>query len=189
MKARSASELLQKLTSLTERNLAAGEAFVALDDGTLNLRQRPDAWNTLDCLAHLNHYGDYYLPEIRRQIEGTKYRIDTETFTSSWMGNYFASGMKPSPKTKKIKTFKNADPPNFTQRADRSAITEFIRQQKEMLELLQMAAKVDLSKTKTGTSITNLIKLRLGDTLRVVVYHNWRHVKQAERASALVGSR
>jgi hypothetical protein len=51
-----------------------------------------------------------------------------------------------------------------------------------MLELLEAARTVDLTRTKTGISITNLIKLRLGDTLRVVVYHNWRHIEQAQRA-------
>ena len=182
MKARSASSLIQKLTDLTKSNLAAGEAFASLDDGTLHLRPRPNSWNTLDCLAHLNHYGDYYLPEIRRRMEATKYRDNTETFTSSWLGNYFANGMKPGPQTKKIKTLKSANPANFEDTPDRSVISEFIRQQEEMLELLQLAATVDLSKTRTGISISNLIKLRLGDTLRVVVYHNWRHVEQAQRA-------
>ncbi|MEM6770902.1 MAG: DinB family protein, partial [Bacteroidota bacterium] len=196
MKPRSASELLEKLTARTQQNLAAGEAFMALDEQTLHLRPRPNAWNVLDCLAHLNHYGDYYLPEISKQIAASKYRTNTETFTSSRLGNYFASGMKPGPKTRKISTFKSANPINFTTPPGREAITEFIRQQKEMLELLELASKVDLTKTKTGISITNLIKLRLGDTLRVVVYHNWRHVVQAQEAiglavdgSAIVGSR
>lgn len=185
MKTRSASDLLRKLTDLTESNLAAGKAFAALDDGTLHLRPRPDAWNTLDCLAHLNHYGDFYLPEIRRQITQSKHRKNTTTFTSSWLGNYFATSMKPGPQTRKIKTFKNADPVNFSKPADRSVITEFIRQQEETLELLKSAATVDLTKTKTGISISKLIRLRLGDSLRVVVYHNWRHIEQAQAASQL----
>ncbi len=182
MKARSASQLLQKLTDLTKRNIAAAETLANLDDGTLHLRPRPDAWNALDCLAHLNHYGDFYLPEIRRQITQSKHRKNTTTFTSSWLGNYFATGMKPGPTTRKIKTLKNADPANFTQPVDRSVITEFLRQQEDILELLQLAEKVDLSKTKTGISITRLIRLRLGDTLRVVIYHNWRHIEQAQHA-------
>lgn len=182
MNARSAPELLRQLTDITRRNLAAGERFLTLNDKTLHLRPRPDAWNALECLAHLNHYGDYYLPEIRKQITASQHRNNLDTFTSSWLGNKFAAGMKPGPKTRKINTFKNADPVNFGEAVDRSAITEFIRQQKELLDLLELAATVDLTKTKTGISITNLIRLRLGDSLRVVAYHNWRHVEQAERA-------
>ena len=182
MSPRNTTELLAKLTEITERNLAAAEAFRALPSSTLHRRPRPDAWNVLECLAHLNHYGNYYLPEIRRRIETTKYRQPRETYTSSWLGNKFAAGMKPGPQTRKISAMKSANPANFNPAPDESAVTEFIHQQKEILELLRLAAGVDLTRTKTGISLTNLIKLRLCDTLRVVVYHNWRHVEQAQRA-------
>ena len=181
MQPRPTAALLENLTAITQRNLAAGEAFLASENETLHQRPRPDAWNALECLAHLNHYGDYYLPEIRRQISTTKYRRPTEDYTSSWLGNKFAAGMKPGPKTRKVSTFKSANPINFTPAPDRSTITEFIRQQHETLELLRLAAGVDLTKTKTGVSLTSLVKIRLCDTLRTVVYHNWRHVEQAQR--------
>ncbi|MGB3549023.1 MAG: hypothetical protein WBA17_18760 [Saprospiraceae bacterium] len=42
-----------------------------------------------------------------------------------------------------------------------------------------------MNRTKTAVSITKLIRLRLGDTLRVVVYHNQRHVAQALRAAGM----
>lgn len=185
MQSRSTSELLAKLTEITERNLAAGNTFLAANDEPLHLRPRPGAWNTLECLAHLNHYGDYYLPEIRKQMAETKYKTATETYTSSWLGNKFAAGMKPGPQTKKISTFKKANPVNFFPAPGRATLTEFIRQQEETLELLGLAAGVDLTRTKTGTSLSSLLRLRLCDTLRVVIYHNWRHVEQAERAAAL----
>jgi len=187
MKSRSAKDLLAQLTERTRSNLAAGRDFLALDDATLHLRPRPDAWNALENFAHLNYYGDYYLPEIRKQIGATKHRANTETFTSSWLGNYFAAGMKPGPQTRKINTFKKANPVNFDPAPDRSAIEEFIRQQEDMLELLQLSSQVDMTRTKTGTSLSDLIRLRLGDTLRVVVYHNWRHVEQALRACSVPG--
>ncbi|MEM9525912.1 MAG: DinB family protein, partial [Bacteroidota bacterium] len=100
------------------------------------------------------------------------------------LGNKFAAGMKPGPRTTKISTFKSADPRNFNQELDHDAITTFIRHQEDTLELLEMARKVDMTRTKTGISITSMIRLRLGDTFRVVVYHNWRHIDQARRALA-----
>lgn len=182
MKPRSTTDLLDKLTERTQSNLAAGQAFLALESSTLHQRPRPGAWNALECLAHLNHYGDYYLPEISRRIRETKHNQPTEMFTSSWLGNKFAAGMKPGEKTTKITTFKSADPRNYGKDFNYDTVNEFIRQQEAMLDLLQRAARINLTKTKTGISISNLIKLRLGDTLRVVIYHNWRHVEQAERA-------
>lgn len=185
MTPRNTADLLQKLTERTQENLAIGQDFLALESFTLNQRPRPDAWNALECLAHLNHYGDYYLPEIQRRIKETKHDKPTETFTSSWLGNKFAAGMKPGEETTKITTFKSADPRNHGKDFNYDTVREFIRQQEEMLDLLQQAAKVNLTRTKTGISISNLIKLRLGDTLRVVIYHNWRHVEQAQKACGL----
>ncbi|MBC6996411.1 DinB family protein [Neolewinella lacunae] len=184
MQARNTADLLAALTRRTEENLAVARSFLALDSATLHLRPRPDAWNALECLAHLNHYGDYYLPEIRRQMATTRHRGAAATFTSSWLGNKFAAGMKPGPAMRKISTFRSANPQNFSAAVGLPAVVEFIRQQEDLLDLLRLAAQVDLTRTKTGISISRLIRLRLGDTLRVVVYHNWRHILQAQAAIA-----
>jgi hypothetical protein len=180
MKARSTSDLLKVLTERTEENLRIAETFLALPSETLHRRPRPDAWNALECLAHLNYYSNYYLPEIRKQIQNTKYKGAQPTFTSSWLGNKFAAGMKPGDKMRKVSTPKGANPKNFPHPVTAAALPEFIAYQKETLELLQLAAGIDLTRTKTGTSLTELIRLRLGDTLRVVIYHNWRHIEQAQ---------
>lgn len=186
MKPRNTTQLLAKLTERTTNNLAVGQQFLALEPASLHRRPRPTAWNALECLAHLNHYGDYYLPEIRQRIKETKHDQARATFTSSWLGNKFAAGMKPGAQTRNVTTFKSADPRNYGKEFGRETVVEFVRQQEEMLELLGLAARVDLTRTKTGISISNLVKLRLGDTLRVVIYHNWRHVEQALRAVGAV---
>ena len=61
-------------------------------------------------------------------------------------------------------------------------VDKFIEQQKKMLKLLDAARKVSLNKTKTSISIIPVVKLKLGDTLRVVIYHNDRHLAQAQRS-------
>ncbi|MGA6926679.1 MAG: hypothetical protein WBY88_13405, partial [Desulfosarcina sp.] len=64
----------------------------------------------------------------------------------------------------------------------REVIDRFIIHQQKLLELLKKAKNVSLTRTKTGISISRFIRLRLGDTFRVVIYHNQRHLLQAERA-------
>lgn len=201
MKPRSTKDLLAALTERTRENLRIAETFLALPSSTLHQRPRPDnvrqvvptrqsrisgprpnAWNALECLAHLNKYSAYYLPEIRRQITTTKYRDNLVTFTSSWLGNKFAAGMKPGEKMRKISSPGNSNPAKHAELVTESTLSDFIQSQKETLELLKLAEQVDLTKTTTGTSLTNLLRLRLGDTLRVVIYHNWRHLEQALRA-------
>ena len=82
-------------------------------------------------------------------------------------------------KLNKMKTFKDKNP--LGSKLDKSTIERFISQQEQVLNLLDKSRKIDLSKTKTAISISKLIKLRIGDTFRVVIYHNERHLVQAEK--------
>jgi len=172
------SELINDLKSRTEGVLGAISNFTLMTKEELNHRNSPTSWTILECLEHLNLYGDFYLPEIENRIS-TAEGSDNEKFKSGWLGNYFAQSMLPGEtgKLNKMKTFSNMNPINKT--LDVNAITRFEKQQRHMLELLSKAALVDLGKVKTSISISGWIKLKLGDTLRVVVYHNQRHMKQA----------
>lgn len=46
--------------------------------------------------------------------------------------------------------------------------------------LLKVAKDKDLQRTLTPISISQWIKLRMGDTLRVVIFHQDRHFEQME---------
>ena len=59
-------------------------------------------------------------------------------------------------------------------------LADFIGQQQQFLQLLERARKVNIGKVKTGTSLSRMIRLKLGDTLRFVAYHNERHIRQAQ---------
>lgn len=66
---------------------------------------------------------------------------------------------------------------------DRSALEEFADQLEEMIGLLQLARSKNLNRIRTSISISKLIKLKLGDTLRAGIYHNQPHLFQAMRAA------
>ena len=40
--------------------------------------------------------------------------------------------------------------------------------------------EIDLGKIKIPISIAPFVKIKLGDTLRFIVYHNERHIVQAQ---------
>lgn len=60
-----------------------------------------------------------------------------------------------------------------------TTIERFLKQQEKLELLLNKAKYVDMARAKTPISISKFIKLRLGDTLRFMVYHIERHVVQA----------
>lgn len=169
-------DLIQDLKERTEKNLAEAEKFRLLSLNELTWRNKPGSWNVLECIEHLNFYGDFYLPEIEKKIKSS-HKGAEKYFKSGFLGNQFAKAMLPGEKGKKMKTFKSHDPLGKT--IEKGVIDHFIQQQHKMQHLLEQAKQVSLTRTKTAISISRWIKLRLGDTLRIVIYHNDRHILQA----------
>lgn len=177
------NKLIADLIDRTKENLNSAEGIKQLSFEKLNWKMNAESWSALECFAHLNLYGDFYLPEIETRIYSAKYAKAVPLFKSGLLGNYFAKAMLPKEKLNKMSTFKDKNPvgSNLT----RSVLDKFIAQQKLMLELLDQARNIDLNRTKTSISISKFIKLKLGDTFRVVIYHNQRHIVQAKKAIAL----
>lgn len=174
-----AKQLIDDLKNRTEEIIREVRKFEPLNEAQLNWKAHPQSWSILECLEHLNLYGDYYLPELQRRITKASKTSRPTTFKSGLIGNYFALMMLPREgKVKKMKTFKDKDPINSNLTAQ--VITRFLQQQETLLQLLEQARSVDLNKVKTSISISRLLKLKLGDTFRVVVYHNQRHLLQAQ---------
>jgi len=188
--------LIVDLVNRTQQLIREAESLKEKPDEQLNYKQHAESWSVLECLEHLNLYGRFYIPEIKRCITDNSQSSASVTlqrgkkmepvFKSGWLGNYFANSMLPKAKLNKMKTFKNMNPclvgrQALNSKLDKRVIDEFISQQKEMLVLLEESRKVSLNKTRTAISISKLIKLKLGDTFRFVIYHNQRHMVQANR--------
>lgn len=171
-------QLLKELRIITENSIDFAKSLRNQSNETVNFRTSENSWNILECLEHLNFYGNFYLQEIKNRMKESQFSANRPDFKSGLLGNYFANMMLPEEKLNKMKTMKVSDP--IHRLLDRSVIDEFISQQNKMLELLEQAKTVDLEKTKTSISISKLIKLKLGDTFRFVIYHNLRHINQAE---------
>jgi hypothetical protein len=174
-----AEELINDLIDRTKAVMNQAEFYYSLANESLNYKPGPDQWSILECFEHLNRYGDFYLPEISLRIRQAKTEDASVEFKSGWLGNYFAKSMLPRPQLNKMKTFKVMNPNGSN--LEKDTIKKFIGQQKQMLQLLDAARRVNLNKVRTGISISKWIKLRLGDTFRVVIYHNQRHMAQANR--------
>ena len=173
-------ELIEDLLKRTKQVLLDAEQFNQYSLEQLNYRANENSWSVLECIEHLNRYGDYYLSEIENSLDRKKCDPN-EVFKSGLLGNYFAKSMLPKEKLNKMKTFKDKNPLGST--LDKSTLDAFIRQQNKMLELLNSSKELCLNKIKVTISIGKFIKLRLGDTFRFVIYHNQRHMVQALNVS------
>jgi len=177
-----AQNLLNELAEITRSNISAAQYFKTKSIEELNLRHSNESWSILECLEHLNRYGIFYIPEIRKSMQSNIDKRPRQKFRSGLLGNYFANSMKIKEGSGKMKAFRSMDPIHSV--LSRQVLDLFIEQQNELLDLLEKARNCDLNKIKTGISITKLIRIRLGDTFRFVIYHNQRHIKQARNVLA-----
>jgi hypothetical protein len=82
-------------------------------------------------------------------------------------------------KIQKMKTFKDKNP--IHSQLSPMTLDRFLKQQDRLLQLLQQAENINLTKTRTAISITKWLTLRLGDTFRFFIFHIERHIEQAEQ--------
>lgn len=173
-------QFIQRLTEEIREILNQSEKLNTKDLHYLTWKRDEGSWSILECLEHLNLYGDYYLPEIRNSMHRSV-TASEKNFKPGWLGNYFAKSMLPKEKLNKMKTFKDKDPSNLNSPLNQEVLTVFIRQQYELIELLNEAKNVSLNRIRIKTSISPLIRLKLGDTFHFVTNHIIRHMAQIDR--------
>ncbi|MFA6152616.1 MAG: DinB family protein [Chitinophagaceae bacterium] len=174
-----AKNLLRELSKITNQSNEAAQRFLQLPDEKLNHKNTAESWSILECLEHLNLYGDYYLPEMKNQMDTSKSKAATD-FKSGWLGNYFANSMKEkNGKITKMKSPKDKVP--ATSHLSKETIHRFLSQTEELVSLIKEAETKDLNKIRIPISLSKYIKIKLGDTLRFYLYHIERHIAQAER--------
>lgn len=171
-------KLIQTLLEQTRQIINQSEKLKSYDLNTLTWKENEISWSVLECLEHLNLYGDFYLPQMESKIKNSSTKTDIE-FKSGILGNYFAKSMLPKEKLNKMKAFKDKNPLNSN--LNKTVIDRFITQQIKLLDLLNQSRNVSLNKVKIQTSISNLIKLKLGDTFQFFINHIIRHLNQIER--------
>ena len=177
----SSAHLIQTLLEQTRQIINQVESLKYETPATLTWKTNEQSWNILECLEHLNLFGQYYLPEMEHRIKTATAPWEPE-FKSGILGNYFAQSMLPKEKLNKMKTFKDKNPINTP--LNHSVVETFLEQQFQLINLLNESRKVSLNKVRIPTSISRLLRLKLGDTFQFYVNHIIRHLHQIERIKA-----
>lgn len=172
-------ELLERLDDVVEQHIADAVAlFQNRDNEFLNKPSATGGWSIAQCLDHLNSYGHYYLPRMRDKLRVAP-PTNAEGFTSTWLGAYFIKMMDPETGKRKYKAFKGHIPSSQLDSA--KVVSEFIRQQEELLHLLRDGVDKDLDAIRIPVSILPLIRMKIGDVFQFIIAHNERHMQQAKR--------
>lgn len=172
------TQLISSLTSDTRKCIALALTLSEKSPEYLTRRPEPNAWNILECIQHLNLYGAFYIPEIKNAIQKST-SLPEKEFHPGWLGDYFAKSMAPKENLNKMNTFKDKNPIHSF--LDKKVLDVFLTQQSELLEALELSHQVSLNKVRIGTTLSRLIRLKLGDTFRFFINHQMRHVEQINK--------
>lgn len=171
------NDLLVKLRRDVLSIIDAGKDFEHLAESDLNWKEHQAKWSILECLEHLNRYSLYYNAEFKKAIaRAASTNNNQHQVKSTWMGRKFIAMMHPD-NTTKHKTFARMDPTEGSLKKE--VIVRFLRNQQELLDILELASKVDLNKASIPVEFLKILRMNLGDALQFVIVHEQRHLKQA----------
>lgn len=174
--------LLANLQVLTQSTIDfAVNELTQLSPTELDERIHEGEWTIREVLAHLNEFAKYYNSTFRHKLTITKFKTPQEEFISSPLGKSAWTSMKLGNAKnikRKFKTVKSCNPLLHPELITGNEIERFIAYQTELIELIQQAEFVNLKRVRIPMSISKIVRLRLGDALQFVVYHNERHLQQ-----------
>jgi len=176
------SELIQIVTTITQANIDVINKHVRkLSDHQMNWNPNPGVWSVSEVLAHLNEYANYYHSTFSKKITNTRFTSTKEAFVSSPLGRSAWKSMKLGNARnikRKFKAQKSYNPTLDPSLVKGNEFEAFIKNQNDLFPIFEEAQKVNLKRVKIPISISKIVRLRLGDALLFVVYHNERHVQQ-----------
>ncbi|HEY5917884.1 MAG TPA: DinB family protein [Chryseolinea sp.] len=171
------NDLFVKLRRDVLSIIDAAKDFERLPESDLNWKEHQAKWSILECLEHLNRYSLYYNAEFKKAIDrAVAINNNQHQAKSTWMGRKFIAMMHPD-NTTKHKTFARMNPTEGSLKKE--VIGRFLRNQRELLNILDLASKVDLNKASISVEFLKILKMNLGDALQFVIVHEQRHLKQA----------
>lgn len=177
--------LLDSLMDDVRKILVEAHKLTAIPDHITGTQPSPEQWSIAQVIEHLNFYSRHYIKAIEEVLHRHQSK-PTDIFVPGWFGDYFTNMMKPlddNTVKNKMKTMKNAIPGvNIN---SQEVLKQFIADQHVLLNLLQIAKSANLNKLRVPTSITKIIKLKLGDTFRFFIAHEQRHFVQIKNALIL----
>lgn len=177
-------ELLRDLEASVRKGITTIEDMQPQEEALLHKAGPNNSWSVVQHLHHLNFYATFYTEAIEAALDQAR-STAKPTFRSGWLGHYFTDIIGPATAgaslKKKMKSPANAQPPASDTLDAATQMEVFLALQNRLLYLLQRARQVDLGAHRVPTSLSNFVRLKLGDTFRFVIAHQERHFQHIER--------
>jgi len=173
----------QELAKFVEDAEAIAEdikkTFGNLSAEQINWKPKAEGWSVGQCFEHLIKANALFFPELEKIASEKRKNSFLENYSplSSFFGNLLVKSLQKDGRKFKAPT-KAIVPPS---EIDAHIVELFAAHQSELIERVKRTEKADWQKTKITSPFMKLITYTLADGFRVVVEHERRHIRQAER--------
>ncbi|MBN8821546.1 MULTISPECIES: DinB family protein [unclassified Spirosoma] len=188
---------MQKLTTVQDLQTrlstilqTVDQEFAPLSEEQLRWKPAPDRWSIVECLQHLNLSERFYIRNIQHKVDklGLVQTMPTDqTLQSDWVGKALLFAVDPQVKLK-LPAPGVVRPRTAADLIPADVLGQFIELQTLLHSLLDKAGYLDWNREKVMTLFGNWVKIRLGDAFLMLAAHTERHLKQAMRVKAEMGT-
>lgn len=180
------TELKDLISSIRLSSERVKQSFGSLTESQLNWKPAPEKWSVGECIDHLITTNRSYFPALDKIAAG-------EHKNSLWQSISPLSGMWGSMLLKMVSPDypKKAKSPAVFKPSNSSVskdiIDDFFKCNEKFTSYLQKFDGVDLKKITIASLVNSFITYSLIDTLKIITYHEIRHLDQAERVTNMDG--
>lgn len=164
---------LQKISAETQKT------FGKLSPAQINWRPSAEGWSVGQCFEHLIKSNELFYDKLDEIADGKQSNSLLESFSplSGFFGNLLIGSLKKDGRKFKAPTQKIVPPREI----DPNIIEIFAAHQSELIGKIRRIETVDWRKIKVTSPFMKLITYKLNDGFQIVVEHEKRHSRQAER--------
>lgn len=170
------NEIIPELQTISVK---AQKTFGKLSPEQINWRPSAEGWSIGQCFEHLIKANELFYDKLDEISDGKQKHSFLEKFSpmSGLFGNLMMSSLKKDERKYKAPTKKIVPPSEI----DPHIIELFAAHQAELIEKIRKTETVDWSKIKVTSPFMKFMTYRLSDGFNIVVEHEKRHLRQAER--------
>lgn len=161
---------------------AAQTLLNAYSDAQRQWKPNAKSWSIDECFEHLAITGELYSSVVNTVLDSRKAASSSAPYKPTWFGKLFLNLVKPDGRIK-VKTLPVFQPTSPSA-VGSDALNRYWTQHDHMGQYLRRADGVPLNGDKIPSPASSLVKLTLGEVLTLLVWHEKRHVRQAQRLIA-----
>jgi len=160
------------------------EVIEPLTEDQLNWVAEDEVWTIAQNMDHLSKINGAYLEKSTEKVEEVKEAgLEEESpFRSGYLGTFMSSLMGPE-SSFKLKAAEKFSPESKIYNADIKAT--LCHSFDSIAKLIDDIEGLDLNKIKITLPNNNLMRIKLGDVIKVLIDHIWRHLNKIKAITEL----